>query len=99
MELMFYICIEPLKQRQMSKEIIQEVITDEINGRLVQLVEEMSTNEFIDLICDKVYTEKGIDYTDEMKEEIHSLCGDQVFPLVLKIMEHVSGIPLPQVTD
>lgn len=79
-----------------NKEIIKEIITDEINGRLTQLVEEMSTNEFIDLICDKVYTEKGIDYTDEMREEISSLCGDQVLPLLLKIMEHVSGIPLPQ---
>jgi hypothetical protein len=81
----------------MLKETIQEVITDEINDRLTQLVEEMSTNEFIDLICDKVYTEKGIDYTDEMREEIQSLTGDQVFPLLLKLMEHVSGIPLPQV--
>lgn len=79
-----------------NKEIIKEIITDEINGRLTQLVEEMSTNEFIDLICDKVYTEKGIDYTDEMREEISSLCSDQVLPLLLKIMEHVSGIPLPQ---
>jgi hypothetical protein len=82
-----------------NKETIKEIITDEINGRLTQLIEEMSTNEFIDLICDKVYTQEGIDYTDEMKEEIHSLCGEQVFPLLLKIMEHVSGIPLPQVTN
>lgn len=81
----------------MLKETIQEVITDEINDRLTQLVEEMSTNEFIDLICDKVYTEKGIEYTDEMRDEIHSLTGKQVFPLFLKLMEHVSGIPLPQV--
>jgi hypothetical protein len=85
------------KTKTMLKETIQEVITDEINDRLTQLVEEMSTNEFIDLICDKVYTEKGIDYTDEMREEIQSLTGDQVFPLLLKLMEHVSGIPLPQV--
>lgn len=82
-----------------NKETIKEIITDEINGRLTQLVEEMSTNEFIDLICDKVYTEKGIDYTDEMREEIQSLTGDQVLPLLLKIMEHVSGIPLPQMSN
>ena len=59
----------------------------------------MSTNEFIDLICDKVYTEKGIDYTDEMREEIQSLTGEQIFPLLMKLMEHVSGIPIPQVTN
>jgi hypothetical protein len=87
-----YLCMK-------NKETIQEIITDEINGRLTQLIEEMSTNEFVDLICDKVYTEKGIDYTDEMKEEIHLLCGEQVFPLLLKIMEHVTGIPLPEVPN
>jgi hypothetical protein len=59
----------------------------------------MSTNEFVDLICDKVYTETGEDYTDEQREEITSQIGEQVFPLLMKIMEHVSGIPLPQVTN
>ena len=78
-----------------NKEKTQEIISNEINDRLTQLIEEMSTNEFIDLICDKVYTETGIDYTDEQREEITSQIGEQVFPLLIKIMEHVSGIPLP----
>ena len=82
-----------------NKEILKEIISNEINERLSQLIEEMSTNEFIDLICDKVYTEKGIDYTDEMIEEIQSLTGEQIFPLLMKLMEHVSGIPIPQVTN
>ena len=82
-----------------NKEILKEIISNEINERLSQLIEEMSTNEFIDLICDKVYTEKGIDYTDEMREEIQSLTGEQIFPLLMKLMEHVSGIPIPQVTN
>jgi hypothetical protein len=78
-----------------NKETTQEIISNEINERLTQLIEEMSTNEFIDLICDKVYTETGIDYTDEQREEITSQIGEQVFPLLMKLMEHVSGIPLP----
>ena len=78
-----------------NKEKTQEIISNEINERLSQLIEEMSTNEFIDLICDKVYTETGIDYTDEQREEITSQIGEQVFPLLMKLMEHVSGIPLP----
>ena len=78
-----------------NKEKTQEIISNEINDRLTQLIEEMSTNEFIDLICDKVYTETGIDYTDEQREEITSQIGEQVFPLLMKLMEHVSGIPLP----
>lgn len=78
-----------------NKETTQEIISNEINERLSQLIEEMSTNEFIDLICDKVYTETGIDYTDEQREEITSQIGEQVFPLLMKLMEHVSGIPLP----
>lgn len=82
-----------------NPETIKEIITDEINGRLTQLVEEMSTNEFIDLICDKVYTQEGIDYTDEMREEIQSLTGEQILPLLFKIMEHVTGIPIPQVIN
>ncbi len=82
-----------------NKETTQEIISNEINERLSQLIEEMSTNEFVDLICDKVYTETGEDYTDEQREEITSQIGEQVFPLLMKIMEHVSGIPLPQVTN
>ena len=78
-----------------NKEILKEIISNEINERLTQLIEEMSTNEFIDLICDKVYTETGIDYTDEMREEITHQIGEQVFPLLMKLMEHVSGIKLP----
>lgn len=82
-----------------NKEKTQEIISNEINERLSQLMEEMSTNEFVDLICDKVYTETGVDYTDEQREEIQCQIGDQVFPLLLKIMEHLSGIPLPQMTN
>ena len=82
-----------------NKEKTQEIISNEINERLSQLMEEMSTNEFVDLICDKVYTETGVDYTDEQREEIQSQIGEQVFPLLLKIMEHLSGIPLPQLTN
>ena len=82
-----------------NKEKTQEIISNEINERLSQLIEEMSTNDFVDMICDKVFTETGVDYTDEEREEVQSLCGEQVFPLLLKIMEHVSGIPLPQVPN
>jgi len=82
-----------------NKEKTQEIISNEINERLSQLIEEMSTNEFVDLICDKVYTETGVDYTDEQREEIQSQIGEQVFPLLLKIMEHISGIPLPQIPN
>lgn len=89
METMLYLC------GMKNKDKTQEIISDEINERLTQLIEEMSTNEFVDMICDKVYTETGIDYTDEQREEITSQIGEQVFPLLMKLMEHVSGIPLP----
>jgi hypothetical protein len=93
LELLLYIC------GMKNKDKTQQIISDEINERLSQLIEEMSTNEFVDMICDKVYTETGIDYTDEQREEITSQIGEQVFPLLMKLMEHVSGIPLPQVTN
>lgn len=82
-----------------NKTTTQQIISNEINDRLTQLIEEMSTNEFVDMICDKVYTETGIDYTDEEREEITSQIGEQVFPLLMKIMEHVSGIPLPTMSN
>lgn len=93
MELLLYLC------GMKNKETTQEIISNEINERLSQLIEEMSTNEFVDMICDKVYTETGIDYTDEQREEITSQIGEQVFPLLMKLMEHVSGIPLPTMSN
>lgn len=93
MELLLYIC------GMKNKDKTQQIISDEINERLSQLIEEMSTNEFVDMICDKVYTETGIDYTDEQREEITSQIGEQVFPLLMKLMEHVSGIPLPTMSN
>ena len=41
----------------------------------------------------------GSGLNDEMREEIQSLTGEQIFPLLMKLMEHVSGIPIPQVTN
>jgi hypothetical protein len=93
LELLLYIC------GMKNKDKTQQIISDEINERLSQLIEEMSTNEFVDMICDKVYTETGIDYTDEQREEITSQIGEQVFPLLMKLMEHVSGIPLPTMSN
>ncbi len=78
-----------------NQEQVQEVINDVINEKITQMVEEMSTNEFIDMMCDKIYTEKGIEYTDDQRDEIGEMIGNKMFPLIHKISEYFLGQEIP----
>lgn len=67
----------------MNKEIVNGIISDVISDKLTQVMEEMSTNEFVDMICDKIYEETGFDVEDdEKREEVFEMIGDKVLPLV-----------------
>jgi hypothetical protein len=78
-----------------NQEQVQEVINDVINDKITQMVEEMSTNEFVDMMCDKIYTEKGIEYTDDQRDEIGEMIGNKMFPLIHKISEYLIGQDIP----
>ena len=73
---------------------VQKVIDDVIVDKLTNLIEDMSTNEFVDMIMDKLYT-NGMEYTEEERETIEGMIGDKVLPLLNKILEWGIGKELP----
>lgn len=80
----------------MNKEIVLEVVNDVITDVLTQLMEDMSTNEFVEMICDKL-VEQGITIeTDEQVDEVKEVIGSRVIPLMVKIVEYGIGKDLPK---
>ena len=79
----------------MNKEKMLEIVNDVINQKLENLMEEMSTNEFVEMITDMYQDQTGeeIEDTDEVSEVI----GERVVPLLTKVCEYVIGVDLPKV--
>jgi hypothetical protein len=73
---------------------VQKVIDDVIVDKLTNLIEDMSTNEFVDMIMDKLYT-NGMEYTEKERETIEGMIGNKVLPLLNKILEWGIGKELP----
>lgn len=83
---------------EFSKEKVLEIVNEVINQRLENLIEEMSTNEFVEMITD-MYVDRTEDLEKmnfEYEEEIRDIIGERVFPLVIKIQEYVIGVDLPK---
>lgn len=94
------------KNNNMNKEKVLEIINDVINDRLSQMLEDMSTNQFVDMICDKYQSITGetieesnsivvddVEYcVHDEKEEVVELIGSRVVPLMGKISEYVLGV-------
>ena len=81
----------------MNKEKVTEVVTDVINDKITQLIEEMSTNEFVDMIKD-ILVENGIEFdndNEEEVEEIFEVVGSRVVPLLHKMSEYIIGVNIP----
>jgi ppGpp synthetase/RelA/SpoT-type nucleotidyltranferase len=79
----------------MNKEKVLEIVNDVIVDKLSQLTEEMSSNEFVEMIIDKLH-EVGIKVeTDEDEEQIRDIIGSRILPLVFKICEWGIGKNIP----
>ena len=75
---------------------VQNVINDVIVDKITQLIEEMSTNEFVDMINDMVQDQTGVEIeTDEEREEVTDIIGSRVFPLLHKMNEYILGKTIP----
>jgi hypothetical protein len=80
----------------MNREKVTEVVNEVIFDRITQLIEEMTTNEFVDMVTDMVQDRTGVEIeTDEEREEVTNLIGDRVFPLLHKMNEYVLGKTIP----
>lgn len=78
----------------MNKEKMLEIVNEVINQKLENLMEEISTPEFIEMITDMYVDQTGeeIEDTDEVQEVI----GERVIPLLTKVTEYVIGVDLPK---
>ena len=81
----------------MNKEKVTEVIKGIIVDRTTQLIEDMSNHDFVELVMDRL-EEEGVemDFENEnVQEEISDLIGQQILPLLLKLMEWGIGKNIP----
>ncbi len=78
----------------MNKEKMLEIVNEVINQKLENLMEEISTPEFVEMITDMYVDQTGeeIEDTDEVQEVI----GERVIPLLTKVTEYVIGVDLPK---
>jgi hypothetical protein len=79
----------------MNKERMLEIVNEVINEKLENLMEEMSTNEFVEMITDMYVDQTGEVIEDT--EEVQEIIGERVIPLLTKITEYVIGVDLPKV--
>ena len=73
----------------MNEEKVLGIINDEIVDKITQVIELMSTTQFVEMICEK----SGVDVNDEeMVEKITDLIGTRVIPLYGKMSEYIIGV-------
>ena len=84
---------------KMTEELVTKVIKGIIVDRTTQLIEDMSNQDFIEQVMDKLQEQEfELDFdSEEVQEEITDLVGKQVLPLLLKVMEWGIGKELPKV--
>jgi hypothetical protein len=83
----------------------QKKVTDVVKGfiidRTTQMVEDMSNHDFIEQVMDRLQ-EEGVELdfdNEEVQEQISDLVGQQVLPLLLKLMEWGIGKELPKLNE
>ena len=81
----------------MNKERITEVVNGYIVNRVTEMIEDMSSQDFLERISDMI-EEEGIevDWEDsETPNKIKEIVGERVVPLILKMTEYVVGKNIP----
>jgi hypothetical protein len=88
------------KMNTQEKEKVTKVVKGMIVDRITEMTEDMSNHDFVENVMDRL-EEEGIvlDFeNEEVQEEISELIGNQVVPLLLKIMEWGIGKELPKLS-
>jgi hypothetical protein len=84
-----------------KKEKVLEIVNDVITEKITGLIEEMSTNEFVEMIGDMYFdqTSKNLeDDTDDdfdKDEYLNEIIGSRVIPLLHKLTEYMIGKSIP----
>jgi len=79
----------------MNKEKMLEIVNDVINQKLENLMEEISTPEFVEMVTNMYVDQTGEEVEDT--DEVHEVIGERVIPLLSKVTEYVIGVDLPKV--
>jgi hypothetical protein len=84
-----------------KKEKVLEIVNGVITDRLTQLIEEMSDNEFLEMISDMYFDQTGKNIEDDTDDEfdrdeyLNEIIGSRVLPLLHKICEYGIGKEIP----
>ena len=84
-----------------NQEKVVGVVKGIIVDRTTEMVENMSNHDFIEYVMDRL-EEEGVELdfeNEEVQEQISDLVGQQVLPLLLKIMEWGIGKELPKFNE
>jgi hypothetical protein len=84
-----------------NQEKVVEVVKGIIVDRTTEMVENMSNHDFIEYVMDRL-EEQGVELdfeNEEVQEQISDLIGQQVLPLLLKLMEWGIGKELPKLNE
>ena len=84
-----------------KKEKVLEIVNDVITEKITGLIEEMSTNEFVEMIGDMYFDQTGKNLEDDTDDEfdkdeyLNGIIGSRVLPLLHKICEYGIGKDIP----
>lgn len=73
----------------MNKQLVRTIITDKVSEKLSQLMEELSTYDFVDSVTDEYSNTTKVSLDDDQVEEITEMISDKVFPLMTTIQTYV----------
>jgi uncharacterized protein (DUF2267 family) len=86
-----------------KNEKVLEIVNGVIIDRLTQLIEEMSNNEFVEMIGDMYFDQTGKNIEDDTDDDedfdkdeyLNKIIGSRVLPLLHKICEYGIGKDIP----
>jgi hypothetical protein len=84
-----------------KNEKVLEIVNGVITDRLTQLIEEMSDNEFVEMIGDMYFDQTGKNIEDDTDDDfdqheyLNEIIGSRVLPLLHKLMEYGIGKDIP----
>jgi len=84
-----------------KNEKLLEIINEVVGEKLSQLIEEMSDNEFVEMIGDMYFDQTGKNLEDDTDDDfdkdeyLNEIIGSRVIPLLHKLTEYMIGKSIP----
>ena len=78
-----------MKNEQVTE--VRKVVSDFVVDQITQMIEDMSSNDFIERIMDRL-EEEGVELdldNEDTFEEVKDIVGEKVIPLLFKMSEFI----------